>query len=200
LEQISKRPPFIQTISDHPRTVTPCIFFPLRSKSPQTATNHPLVYSSSITTLSFLLFFSRNDWIACTSHAVMSKVITVGIQLRFKIHRNVDRRVNVSQFESHGGFRARGGQRADRELRFNPFSRVGGPFVIIEASRFDSPFLSLGAWSTCSRPVRIIPLEKARQTRPPFRLLIYVSVLDYTCIVYLAIPTDYVFKIPNEST
>lgn len=75
----------------------------------------------------------------------MSEVITAGIQPRFKVHRNVDRRVNVSQFESHGGFRARGGQRVDHGPRFNPFSRVGGPFVVIEASRFDSPFLSLGA-------------------------------------------------------
>lgn len=34
----------------------------------------------------------------------MSEVIAVGIQPRFKAHRNVDRRVNVSQFESHGSF------------------------------------------------------------------------------------------------
>lgn len=32
----------------------------------------------------------------------MSEVITVGIQPRFKVRRNVGRRVNVSQFESHG--------------------------------------------------------------------------------------------------
>lgn len=75
----------------------------------------------------------------------MSEVITVGIQLRFKVRRNVGHRMNVSQFESHDGFRARGGQRVDHGPRFNPFSLVGGLFVSIEASRFDSPFLSLGA-------------------------------------------------------
>lgn len=75
----------------------------------------------------------------------MSEVITIGIQPRFKVRRNVDHRVNVSQFESHGSFRARGGQRVDHGPRVNPFSRVGGPLVIIEASHFDSSFLSLGA-------------------------------------------------------
>lgn len=47
-----------------------------------------------------------------TLRAVMSEVITAGIQPRFKVHRNLDRRrVNVSRFESHDGVRARGGRR-----------------------------------------------------------------------------------------
>jgi hypothetical protein len=106
--------------------------------------------------------------------AVMSGVITACIQPRFKARRNVGRRVNVSRFESHGDFRTRGGRQVDRGPRFNPFSRVGGPFVWgIEASRFDSPFLSLSFSLVLLGSVigaitaRIIPLEKARAPFSP---------------------------------
>lgn len=116
----------------------------------------------------------------------MSEVITDGIQPRFKVRRDVDRRVNVSQFESHGGFRARGGQRVDHGPRFNPFSRVGGPC----------------SWSS-KRHISILPSslrkhdQRARARLGSFRsrkrdehgrpfdacLLVYVSALDYTCII-----------------
>lgn len=90
----------------------------------RTRIHHKWIILSSIVSLTF--FFVCDDQIVRTLHTIMSKVIIVDIQPQFKVgHVNVNRFTRVM---TNGP-------------RFNPFPRVGGPFVIIEGSRFDSPFL-----------------------------------------------------------
>lgn len=99
------------------------------SHSNSSRTNNPFV-SSSITTQSLFLFFLW--WLNCTHFARGNVKSHHCWYSRLAAWMSTDSQ-EPREFSSI------------RRPRFNPFSRVGGPFVVIESSRFDSPFLSFGS-------------------------------------------------------